>query len=364
MQKLTCTLFLMTFCCLTLFSSNSINTVTLEILEQENVECFGEDSGYLELEASNGTAPYSFTLNGETNNSGVFEALLGGNYTAVVTDQTGCSASIPVNISEPNELVLSINEVNNTGCSGATNGSFEVEASGGIGNYTYILNGNVNTTGIFENLASGMYTVGVEDDNGCEADIMVTVDDGTGINVVIIDQVDIDCFGNSNGMVQVEGQGGEAPYEYRIGANINNTGIFSGLSQGAHLILIVDNVGCSTTQNITINEPSELVVSAMVTSNTSCFGENDGSFQVTATGGTQGYIYETSNESNDDGIFSSQGAGIYDITVTDANGCMDFTTVTVTEPAEIIISNPMINGCRLFWKFNWIYRDSSYWWYR
>ena len=172
MHKFICTLFLTTVCCLSLFS----NSITVEILELEDTECFGEDSGFIILEASDGVAPYSFDLNGDVNNSGEFEDLAAGNYSVVVTDQSGCSETIMFEIEAPDEIIVTTSEVNDTGCEGVTNGSFQLVTSGGAGNYIYTLGSEVNTTGLFENLAAGTYEPLVEDDNGCESTIMVVIE--------------------------------------------------------------------------------------------------------------------------------------------------------------------------------------------
>lgn len=352
MQKLTCTLFLTILCCLTLFGNTLSSNLTIEIFEQEDVECFGEDSGYLELEASDGTAPYTYDLDGETNMTGVFEDLTGGTYTLIVTDQLGCSTTMDIEIGEPDELEINVLETNDTGCSAATNGSFQLEGIGGSGSYIYTLGNEVNMTGLFENLAAGDYETLVEDANGCETLIVVTIGTGSGIGSAIVTQTNVDCFGNNTGEVQVEGLDGSAPYQYRIGATVNMDGIFTSLSVGTYTVLITDNAGCSTTQNINITEPNELTASVAGSTDVSCFGANDGSFQIMATGGTTDYNFSTANDSNSDGVFTNQSPGTYNVMVTDANGCMTMVMVTISEPAEIVVTNPVVTNVDCFGNMN------------
>ncbi|MFT4761296.1 MAG: hypothetical protein ACI9LN_003278 [Saprospiraceae bacterium] len=336
MQKLIFTVFLTTMCYLSLFS----NSITVEILELEDTECFGEASGFIELEASNGVAPYNFTLNSEVNNTGSFEDLEAGSYSVVVTDQSGCSETVTFEIDQPNEIILITFDVNETGCEGISNGSFQLETDGGTGTYTYTLGNEVNTTGLFENLAAGTYEPLVEDQNGCESTIMVVIENGPGLFVNIVSQMNVDCFGNSTGQIELEAANGQAPYEYRIGSNVNTTGIFENLASGTYSVLIADNAGCLLMQNVTITEPTILTASVTQITNVSCFGAGDGSFQITANGGTQGYTYVTANDSNTDGIFTNQNADTYNISITDANGCTVMVMATIAEPSEIVVNMP------------------------
>lgn len=353
MQKLISTLLLTTFCCLSLWANSFSNNITVEIIEMEDTECFGEASGYLELEASGGNAPYTYTINGEDNDSEVFEDLVAGTYDIIVTDQTGCLLTVSVEIEEPDALELTVTSTNDTGCAGVTNGSFQLETTGGNGNYTYTLGGDVNTTGLFGNLGPGTYEPLVEDDNGCEMTMMVVINNGTGITATIVNQTNIDCFGNQNGEIEVAGGNGSAPYEYRIGADVNATGVFSDLAAGTYSMLIADETGCTVSQTFTITEATELTATLVEMTNPNCFGENDGSFQIAANGGTAGYTFSTANDSNTDGMFSNQAAGTYNVMVTDANSCTtDVVMVALTEPNQIVVSTPVVTNVDCFGNTN------------
>lgn len=344
MHKFIYTLFLTTLCCQSIFSNSFANSITVEIVELEDAECFGEDSGFVELEATNGTAPYSFDLNGEVNNLGEFEDLAAGNYSIVITDQTGCSETITFDIDQPDEIVLTISDVNTTGCEEISNGSFQLETSGGVGNYTYTLGDEVSTTGFFGNLGAGAYEPVVEDDNGCESTVIVVIENESGLSVTTISQTNVDCSGNSTGEVQLTASDGQSPYEYRIDAEINTTGIFENLAAGTYSVLIADAAGCLLNQNITITEPTELSASVVQMNNVSCFGAGDGSFQIMANGGTAGYTFATNNDTNTDGIFNNQNADAYNISITDANGCTTTVMVTIAEPDEIVVSTPTVTN--------------------
>ena len=70
----------------------------------------------------------------------------------------------------------------------------------------------------------------------------------------------------------------------------------------------------------------------------SCFGASDGSAIVQATGGTLGYQYDWNPALDTSSVLNGISAGMYYVTVTDANGCEDSASVSVSEPAILSIS--------------------------
>ena len=87
--------------------------------------------------------------------------------------------------------------------------------------------------------------------------------------------------------------GATAPYQYSIdgGNTWQTSNTFNTLTAGTYNIDIKDNNNCSDNVNITITEPTILVVSQGTITNVSCFGGNDGSLSVNASGATAPYQY-------------------------------------------------------------------------
>ena len=88
-----------------------------------------------------------------------------------------------------------------------------------------------------------------------------------------------------------------------------------------------------------------ILVNSFVTSNynnynVSCSGYSDGIIEVTTTGGTGPYVYNWSgpsgySSSNEDII--ELVAGTYNLSVTDAQNCTSNETVTLDEPAPLVL---------------------------
>ncbi len=129
--------------------------------------------GQLEVKASGGTQPYTYTLagTGDTSSNGAFAALAAGRYEPIVTDKNGCIASGPsaaIEISPALSLVL--DEKQDMQCDGIHKGNARLHAEGGILPYLSTINGQGYTLGSSTGpLDNGPYTALVQDKNGCAA---------------------------------------------------------------------------------------------------------------------------------------------------------------------------------------------------
>lgn len=111
------------------------------------------------------------------------------------------------------------------------------------------------------------------------------------INIAGVDSVDVLCNGSENGSITITASGGLGPLQYSIdnGATWQSNNAFPGLSPGIYNVIVNDSVGTLTPyayNPITISEPSAVVISQVNSVNVSCYGENDGSISISATGGT------------------------------------------------------------------------------
>ncbi|MDT0556673.1 Ig-like domain-containing protein, partial [Patiriisocius hiemis] len=140
-----------------------------------NVACFGENTGSLDLTVTGGTPPYTFLWSpgGETTED-LFE-LTAGTYSVMITDSNGCEISNSATVQQPTEaLDLQITSQSDIVCTGL--GSVTVEATGGTPPYSYSLDGGApQTSGTFNDLDEGTYTITGIDGNGCTKEITVTI---------------------------------------------------------------------------------------------------------------------------------------------------------------------------------------------
>ena len=172
--------------------------------------------------------------------------------------------------------------------------------------------------------------------------VTVTVNPATNPNVT---KTDITCFGVNNGSITTNITGGIPPYvttwTYPNGTNSSATSI-SNLVSGVYNLSITDAGGCPISNNYTINEPPDIVITTDTNNNISCFGSNNGAIAITVTGGTGAYSYSwiqnTLAYATTDDI-SNLAPATYVVSVSDANNCgPKTTTFTITEPPILAVN--------------------------
>lgn len=138
-----------------------------------NVLCFGESTGSLNLTVSGGTPDYTYEWSGGQTIEDL-TALPAGNYSVIVTDGNGCTTTAQAVISQPASAVTA--DVSSTNENGATanDGTATVLPEGGTMPYT-ILWSNGETTNTIDGLDAGDYAVVVTDANGCTYEETITV---------------------------------------------------------------------------------------------------------------------------------------------------------------------------------------------
>lgn len=108
------------------------------------------------------------------------------------------------------------------------------------------------------------------------------------------------------------------------------------LLAGTYIITIFDADLCSDTISVTINEPENPSASSTV-SDANCFSGNDGLIEIMANGGLPPYSYEW-NTGDSSETLDNISAGIYSVTISDANNCFVIITDTVSEPSALMVN--------------------------
>ncbi len=287
--------------------TSSVNITEPPLLQitavtKTDISCNGANDGTITITAIGGTSPLQYTINnfGTFQSSNQFTGLGVGAYTLGVLDANGCTAvynANPVTINQPTPLSIVVTSTTDASCSGVNNGSITVSASGGTGSYQYSLNGSPFQIGsVFGNLAAGVYTVYVQDNAGCLADVNDTINNVTFVTLAVDTTFDVSCAGSGDGGFEVSLSNGVAPYEYSInGITYQNTGLFTGLSGGLYTVQGRDAAGCQDVVQITVNEAPALVAVVDSVNNLPCNGSGSGGVFITVTGGTPGNVPTYSN---------------------------------------------------------------------
>ena len=136
--------------------------------------------------------------------------------------------------------------------------------------------------------------------------------------------------------IDLQWSGGTSPYQNWFDGSTTTDTIQSNLSTGIYIDSLVDANGCSYSQSITINEPSALSLN-LTTTNLSCYNSCDGRILTQINGGVSSYTFSWSDGSSLDSN-TNLCSGMFNITVTDDNGCTISDSSILTQPTEIIIN--------------------------
>ncbi|MGD1844902.1 MAG: FG-GAP-like repeat-containing protein [Salibacteraceae bacterium] len=310
-----------------------------------NISCNGGANGSATYLAGGGTSPYSYAWSsGDT--LGTATGLSAGTHTVTLTDANGCTESASIALTEPSALVVSTTNTSPTTPTTA-DGSATASASGGTSPYSYAWS-NGGTTASISSLLVGTYTVTVTDNNGCTQTTSTVLTSGPSPSITV--DSNVACFGESNGGASTVVTGGTTPYTYAW-SNSAITGSITGVPAGTYTVTVTDASGLTGTATTNITAPSLLTLSNSGSSNLSCNNSADGSATFAGTGGTMPYSYNWSSGGATTASATGLNAGTYSVTITDANGCTDSASVTLTQPnvlviAAVVDSNATCNGLR------------------
>jgi len=290
-----------------------------------NTTCNGLANGGATASAAGGTSPYSYTWsNGATNAS--ITGAVAGMYSITITDNSGCTDSTSITITEPALLEATTVADSNISCNGLTDGGATASTTGGTGPYTYAWsNGSSNAS--ITGINAGTYSVTVTDHNGCTDSASVIITEPALIIAATIVDSNISCNGFSNGGATASATGGTSPYTY-VWSNADTTVSITGIIASTYSVTITDHNGCTDSASVIITEPTPLVTSTIVDSNTTCSGNMDGGATSSASGGTGNYTYAWNNSATTVSI-TGVSANTYTVTITDANGCSNIETVNI-----------------------------------
>ncbi len=320
------------------FASNIVKitlnpSVVISDIKISNIDCYGSNTGSVQLTVSGGTPPFSYHWSNGLPDAPVQNNLYAGTYYVTVTDKNGCSDNATVVINQIDSLNIQQTH-QNVSCYGAANGSINITVSGGTLPYSYLWS-NGATTEDLTNLIPGTYSVTVTDKNGCSKSLNgIVITQPTDI-ALSVTKIDPKCNGATNGSINLTVTGGTPGYTYNWD-NAPDVEDPSGLGAGTYTVTVTDSKGCTKTISVTLTEPAPIVINVSV-NNVKCNGGNNGSIDLTVTGGTSPYSFNWDNAPD---VEDPTGltAGTYHVTVTDANGCTKTATALITEPPVLNIS--------------------------
>jgi hypothetical protein len=316
------------------------NDFLLSITAIVQPSCFGTATGSAVALVQGGSGNFSYLWSDPLAQSGPQAInLIAGEYTVTITDnQTGCRQIADIIITDPLPIEIDVINITNLNCFGQNTGSATIQVSGGTGGYVFEWNDpDLQVGSTAQGLSGGVFTVTVTDSNDCISSIDITIEEP---DELIIELAAIDsplCADQENGAATIVVSGGTGPYTYLWNdQTMQNSDNANNLSAGDYTVVVTDANGCESILTVNIPATPPIIGDILEISDPSCAGFMDGSIHVAASGGTGDLNYLWDNGSITS-LLSDLEAGVYSLSVSDANGCLYQTSFTLTDPEEISI---------------------------
>ncbi len=292
-------------------------------------------------------AGLTYSINGTTFQTGTtFINVAPGTYTINVRNTAGCSSATVATITTaPSAPAAAILTVTQPTCLIAT-GAIMITAPTGAG-LAYSINGTTfQTATTFNNVASGTYTVTVQNGSGCTSTVSATVNTAPAAPAAPAFTVTQPGCVISTGTIVINSPAGTGITYSIDGTNFQSGATFNNVAAGTYTISVRNTDGCTSTATATVNAAPSVPAAATFTIAQPTCAVTTGTILVTAPTGTgltysiDGTIFQPA------ATFTNVVPGNYTITVQNASGCTSATAAVVNAvpapPAAPVVSSPVL----------------------
>jgi len=311
--------------------------------------CFGAVNGVIVLEVFNATGVVQYdwnvdALDGEPDPSG----LSAGFYAVTVTDEAGCTDTTSVTLTTPPYMVDSCEVLMHASGPLSNDGSAQITYSNGLAPFTIIIerqaggyndtivSPNVGTT-LFNDLLPGYYNINLFDANNCNHGCAFVV---CGDMEITFTAESESCPGDNNSRIIAVVTGGDDSFYGYNWSNSETNDTLSGLAPGVYTITVTDGFGCTLADSVEIFAAVPLELQCSQQTPVSTPAATDGEAAIIVGGGTAPYTLDWSGAGSgsqivnmaDTVVIDGLAAGVYSLTLTDANGCTETCTFTIAAP--------------------------------
>ncbi|MEM1218078.1 MAG: gliding motility-associated C-terminal domain-containing protein, partial [Bacteroidota bacterium] len=309
--------------------------IDIQLVNGIDASCFGLCDGSLEVLASGGTPP--FTYNWGIGTGPINNDLCAGTYTVAVTDANSCIQTAAFSVNQPAEFIAEISVSKPISCFGGTDGTIEVSTNGSPTDYIWSVPGETGVA--IAGLGTGTYSVTVTNQDGCQDIATIFLDQpAEPLSVSIVENEGIACNGDENAVLEaiVTGPGNSITFTWSDG---QNGSLATNLGSGTFTVTVVNENGCEATANFAVLEPAPIEIFASANEITCLVASDAGVITIDSiAGGIEPYVY-----SADGGIFTDDEeltglfAGLYELQVQDASGCIATQPIEIIGPDELIV---------------------------
>jgi len=352
-------------------------------LDAAPLNCFGNQTGTIEVAVTGGTAPFNIEWSGTrydgTTDSGnvsdiptnyTISSLFAGTYTVKLTDANGELAKVKT-ITQPNEITISPNVIKDISCNGSGDGQIHLNVSSltdpsayamnwnGPGGFS--VNGTVAAVSNQSNLfLAGDYYVTVSYNGTCNVSKVYTITEPIALSVTndLANSQEVSCAGGADGQIAIVVNGGVGfgykwykwnptlagvdKYELIVG---ESNPIIKNRDAGRYKVVAqLFSTGCEVEHEVILNDPDPLSLNVTQTNISTCYGDNTGALALNINGGTTPYRYDYGNgevllpSTETFKEVTGLNAGTYNVVVIDNMGCSVTSNAIISQPKELAVT--------------------------
>lgn len=302
-------------------------------------------TGTLLFSASGGQTPYQFSLDGSTfQSSPFFGSLTAGMHELVIRDANSCELNRFVSVPSPANISASIINVSHLTCFGGSDGTAQVQVVGGTAPFQISWSSDeaaYNAT----MLEAGSQYVTVTDAAGCIVTETFIINEPAQIGAVAtID--DVNCYSASDGSISLSASGGTGALSF-LWENGSTGSNLQVIPTGEYTVDITDANGCLFSDTFLVAQPQQPILLQTTVTAGDC-GNSGGTITVISTGGTAPYTYDWAEVPGvNNPIIGNLSPGSYNLTITDAQGCLENTSATLQNfpPVTAVVDSVLNATC-------------------
>jgi|GEM_PF-1750321 len=306
-----------------------------KIIASVGASLCGKPTGKITTTVSLGLPPYTYAWSPSVSTGPSATGLYPGTYVLTVTDANGCFKVLPIHVLDSMNITTYLDTTHTT-C-GLANGSAQTTIySAPDTPYTFLWSDG-QTTNPAVGLAGGQYySVLITSGNGCTHTDSFYVNPSPAL-VVNMQPANANCD-SANGAINTTLTNPTGPVTYLWSTGSTDTYI-SGLEPGIFWVKVVDSLGCVDSNSVTLGDDGRPHLQILTYNPPACFGDSTGSISLSGSNGVSPYKYSLDGETfSTDAFIDHISGGTYTIYIRDANSCPNDTTVTFSQPPQIVIS--------------------------
>lgn len=315
------------------YNYTSVNCGTGSIISSLNISqpsCNGVSDGTVSINTINGTPPYTYLWSDGSINDSLIN-VGAGTYKIIISDSAGCHEIRSVTLNDP--YIISFGGIQNNPCQGDSIGTATLSSSGCpcmFSTCTYLWE-NGDSIKTATGLSAGYWSVIITHMDGCVVIDSVEISEGP----PVIDSswvLNPNCHNINDGSIQLFPN--DTTFTSFFWDNGDSTALIDNLQPGNYSV-IINNLNCYDSLFFTIDSADSIFISENH-SDVLCYGNSDGTININALGGAEGFTYLLNGVNYNTNNFTALSTGNYSVYVIDSLACLsDTLDILIYEPAQL-----------------------------